>query len=188
MKDSIEKVNRCNLCLLCENVKNRVYGEGNPDSGLILIGEAPGRKEDEAGRPFVGSAGRLLDKILEESGFKREDIYITNIVKCRPPGNRRPKRKEVESCSVHLKEQFSIIQPKIVAPMGNSALDYIFKLYKIKKEPIGEVHGKALSANTYWGNLKIIPLFHPAAAIYNRKLYESLVKDLLIVKKNLVLP
>ena len=183
MQDLIEEVNNCKLCKLCDNVKNRVIGEGNLNAKLVLVGEAPGRREDEAGRPFVGSSGKLLDNILERAGLKREEIYISNVVKCRPPDNRKPTKKEVMACSVHLEKQLEIIKPKIIAPMGNSAVEHVFNLFKLEKMLISGAHGKNFSIDTEWGKVIIVPLYHPAAAIYNRKLYSNLLVDLVELKK-----
>ena len=172
------EVEACRKCGLCANAKKKVLGEGNLDASIFFIGEAPGRSEDEQGRPFVGSAGKLLDKLLLQANLLRNDVYIGNVVKCRPLGNRRPVREELEACAPHLAEQLDIIQPKILAPMGNSALDSVLMRYGLPKAVIGKVHGKYFNINTSWGKAKIFPLYHPAAAIYNRKLLNYLEEDM----------
>jgi uracil-DNA glycosylase family 4 len=172
------EVEACRKCGLCIRAKNKVLGEGNLNALIFLVGEAPGRSEDEQGRPFVGSAGRLLDKLLSQAKLLRNDVYIGNVVKCRPQGNRRPIREELEACAPHIEEQLEIIQPKIVVPMGNSALGSVFMRYGLPEAVIGEVHGKSFDINTSWGKAKVFPLYHPAAAIYNRKLLNNLEEDM----------
>lgn len=159
-------------------MKNRVLGEGDLDSRVVFVGEAPGRREDESGRPFVGSAGKLLDKILAKAGLSRGGVFISNVMMCRPPGNRRPRREEVEACSVHLERLLAIIGPRVVAPMGNSAVDFVFERFGVGKGVIGDVHGKAVSMKAPWGDVLIFPLYHPAAAIYNRELLGELEADM----------
>jgi len=172
------EVEACRKCGLCANAKKKVLGEGNLEAAIFVIGEAPGRSENEQGRPFVGSAGKLLDKLLLQAKLLRNEVYIGNVVKCRPQGNRRPVREELEACAPHLAEQLDIIQPKILAPMGNSALDSVLMRYGLPETVIGEVHGKCFEINTSWGKTKIFPLYHPAAAIYNRKLLNYLEEDM----------
>lgn len=171
------KLISCDRCTLCNQAKNKVFGEGKIDSPLVLIGEAPGRNEDEQGKPFVGYAGRLLDELLGKNGLTREKIFITNIIRCRPPKNRRPLKTEVEACSSHLNELLNIIKPKIIAPMGNSAINYFFNKMGLERKEIGEIHGVPINANLSFGEIIIFPLYHPAAAIYNRKLFSTLKED-----------
>jgi len=174
----VEAVRGCNRCELWEGRSNPVPGEGDLASPVVLVGEAPGRKEDESGRPFVGSAGKLLDTALEHVGLGRSDVYITNVVKCRPPGNRRPKSGEVEACTRYLDEQLGIVAPRVVAPMGNSALRYFLKRFELGRHVIGEVHGRDFPAEFSWGTATLFPLYHPAAVLYNRSLEGTLRSDL----------
>jgi len=174
----VEIVKGCKRCELWEGRSNPVPGEGDLDSPVVLVGEAPGRREDESGRPFVGSAGKLLDAALDHVGLGRSDIYITNVVKCRPPGNRRPKSGEVGECTRYLDEQLGIIAPRVVAPMGNSSLRFFFKRYGLGRRVIGEVHGKGFPLEFPWGEATLFPLYHPAAVLYNRGLEEALKADL----------
>ena len=153
-------------------------GEGALDSRVVFVGEAPGRREDDTGRPFVGSAGKLLDRLLMKVGLKRVDVFITNVVRCRPPGNRRPKREEVEACSGHLKKLLEIIQPEVIAPMGNSATEHILEVFGLEDGVIGDVHGKAYRVKAAWGGITLYPLYHPAAAIYNHNLLGELEADM----------
>ena len=168
----------CQKCSLGNQRKNVVVGSGSLDANIVLIGEAPGRKEDESGLPFMGSAGKLLDGLLDKSGICREEVFIGNILKCRPPGNRRPKRTEIRFCESFLIRQLEIIKPNVIAPMGNSALDYFQSKYNLQKAVIGNVHGNEYEIETSWGKVKLVPLYHPAAAIYRRQLLEDLEKDM----------
>jgi len=172
------QIHLCRHCGLCDNRLNTVPGEGDPESPVVFVGEAPGREEDEQGRPFVGSAGKLLDRLLEEAGLGREKVYIANILKCRPPGNRRPKSEEMRACAQHLEAQLQVISPVIVAPMGNSAVGHMMKKYGLKRGRIGRVHGEVLPVEASWGRVCLFPLYHPAAVLYNRRLQQELKKDL----------
>jgi len=174
----VEDVANCRGCGLCDDAKNRVNGEGDLDSRVVFLGEAPGRREDESGRPFVGSAGKLLDRLLAGAGLSRDKVFISNVVRCRPPGNRRPKWSEVEACSCHIERVLGIIAPRVVAPMGNSAVEFLFERYRLGEAVIGDVHGKPVEIEMPWGRVIVFPLYHPAAAIYNRKLLEELEADM----------
>jgi uracil-DNA glycosylase family 4 len=171
------EIAECRQCHLCDGRSNPVPGEGDLDSPVVFVGEAPGRREDEMGRPFVGSAGRLLDRLLGEAGLQRCDVYITNIVKCRPPGNRRPRADEVKSCAPHLDGQLEIIAPRILAPMGNSSSTTLMRKYGLERASIGRVHGRRFRAEASWGRVVVFPLFHPAAVLYNRNLEGALRGD-----------
>ncbi len=144
---------------------NLVFGEGNPNAKVIFIGEAPGQKEDELKRPFVGRAGLLLDKMISSIGWKREEVYITNIVKRRPPKNRDPLPEEIESYKPYLEEQIKIINPKIIAPLGRFAMNYFLPLAKISHD-----QGKLFPLKNYF----IYPIFHPAAALRATKIMNEL--------------
>jgi DNA polymerase len=174
----VADVANCRGCGLCEGAKNRVNGEGDLDSHVVFVGEAPGRREDESGRPFIGSAGKLLDRLLASADLSRSRVFISNIVSCRPPRNRRPKRSEIEACSRHIERLLGIIRPRVVAPMGNSALEFLFERYDLGDVVIGDVHGKSFEVEAPWGRVVIFPLYHPAAAIYNRKLMWELEADM----------
>jgi DNA polymerase len=184
-KTKIKKMNQitseassCLKCALGEYRTNVVLGSGNLDAEIAFIGEAPGRKEDESGLPFVGSAGILLDNLLNSVGINRNDVFIGNILKCRPPGNRRPKRSEVAACENYLIRQLEIIEPEVIVPMGNSALNYFQDLFELDKLVIGEAHGKLYICDSSWSKVSLIPLYHPAAAIYRRHLLEVLIEDM----------
>jgi DNA polymerase len=174
-------INECHSCELAKFRKKIVTGAGNLSASLVLVGEAPGRKEDESGLPFVGSAGKILDEILESSGLSRSEIYITNILKCRPPRNRRPKKTEISLCEEYLVKQLELIRPLIIAPMGNSSLSYFQNMFELEKANIGDTHGKVFEVKASWGNVKLIPLYHPAAAIYRKQLLDELLADMRLV-------
>jgi uracil-DNA glycosylase len=157
---------------LKDTAKNLVFGEGSPDAKVFFLGEAPGRNEDEKGLPFVGSAGRILDKLIESIGLKREDVYITSVLRYRPPKNRDPKHSEILATQPFLDEQIKIIQPKIIATLGR----YSLKKF-LPEAKIADVHGKPQKIKWESLDLVIIPLYHPAAVIYNRKLQQTLEED-----------
>lgn len=139
--------------------ENLVFGEGDPDARLMLVGEAPGEDEDESGRPFVGRAGQLLDKVLASVGIDREDVYITNIVKFRPPGNRNPRPEEVAASEWVLLEQLRIVRPQVLVPLGNVPTQYFLKT----TEGISRTRGKWHD----WHGIRLFPLFHPAYLLRN---------------------
>ncbi len=178
MSEVADAVRVCERCRLHEGRLNTVPGEGDLSSPVVLVGEAPGRKEDESGRPFVGSAGKLLDAALAHVGLTRSQVYISNVVKCRPPGNRRPRSDEVATCTRFIDEQLAILAPRVVAPMGNSALRHVFRRFGLGRAVIGEVHGKPHPVAFSWGEGVVFPLYHPAAILYNRNLEVELHADL----------
>jgi uracil-DNA glycosylase len=168
-------------------MKNKVLpviGEGSHFAEIMFIGEAPGKNEAATGRPFVGAAGKFLNEMLEHVGLKREDVYITNIVKDRPPENRDPTPEEIEIYGPFLDQQIDIIQPKVIATLGRFSMNYIMKRFGLdfEIEPISKAHGKTYEADTSYGKVQIIPLYHPASALYNGSLREVLKKDFEIMK------
>src|SRR3989338_482476 len=163
-----EKLKSWKGCPLSEN-SNPVLGEGSPNAKIMFIGEAPGQKEDELGRPFVGPAGKLLDELLESIGLKRENVYISNVVKYRPPGNRDPTPEEKEQCMPWLKLEIALIKPDILVPLGRHALGHFFPNVKITA-----AHGKPHKLND---TVTIFPIYHPAAALHNGHLRQSLFDD-----------
>jgi len=177
------EVEACAKCGLAAGRTRVVVGEGCLEGGVVLVGEAPGRREDEAGRPFVGYAGRVLDQLLEEAGLSRLEVYITNLVKCRPPGNRRPRKGEVQACSGYLERQLRILEPKVVATLGNTSLAFFQERYGLTRQPIGKTHGKPQPVEEEWGIVFLLPLYHPAAAIYNRSLRDTLLEDLRVLSR-----
>ena len=157
-----------------------VIGEGSHDAEIMFIGEAPGENEAKTGRPFCGRAGKLLDKLLESIGLPRESVYITNIVKDRPPKNRDPLPDEIACYAPFLDRQIEIIKPKVVATLGRFSMQYVMNRYGLEWElaPISVLHGKVLEANSF----KLVPLYHPAAAIYNQQLLKTLEADFQVLK------
>lgn len=163
-----------------------VLGEGAHDADIMFVGEAPGKNEAKTGRPFCGAAGKILDELLESIGTPRNDVYITNIVKDRPPNNRDPQPSEIELYAPFLDRQIEVIQPKIIATLGRFAMEYVMRKFDLtfELEPISTAHGKKYEAETGYGTVMIVPLYHPAAAIYNQSLKETLREDFKILKSN----
>lgn len=157
-----------------------MVGEGSLSAEMMFIGEAPGANEDRTGRPFCGAAGKVLDELLQSAAIKRESVFITSILKCRPPGNRPPRTSEIKACTSYLETQIELIKPKIISPLGNFATRFIFKKFGLenKLQRISKIHGKVfLPVVDAVGGLKIIPLYHPAVAVYNAKMLPILKKD-----------
>lgn len=171
------QVHSCRRCRLHAERNIPVVGEGFLSSPIVFIGEAPGRKEDKTGRPFVGAAGQVLNKMLEHIGLERNEVYITNVVKCRPPGNRQPSTDEVEACTPFLDRQLETIKPLILAPMGNSATGYTMKRFGLKERSIGQIHGRKFAVKAPWGSTIIFPLYHPATMLYNQSMERVLLAD-----------
>jgi uracil-DNA glycosylase len=163
----------CVRCALSAGRTQVVFGVGNPDADLMFVGEAPGFHEDQQGIPFVGQAGKLLDKLLGEIGLERSDIYIANVLKCRPPQNRDPLPEEIASCESHLFRQIELIQPKLVATLGNFAT----KLLSGKPLGITRVHGREQEVMLGPSRVLLYPLYHPAAALYTPSMLKVLSED-----------
>ncbi|MBO3800501.1 MAG: uracil-DNA glycosylase [Candidatus Brockarchaeota archaeon] len=170
---------QCKKCRLWENRTNVVFGEGDLNSKIILIGEAPGLNEDKEGRPFVGQAGKMLNEtLLKAAGLERNQVYITNVVKCRPPKNREPFEDEVEACFPYLSIQIQFIKPKLIVTLGNIATSTLFRKFNLKFASMSQIHGKIFNVSTLsYGNLKIIPSYHPATALYNPRVLSSMMDD-----------
>lgn len=157
-----------------------VIGEGDHNASIMFVGEAPGKNEAKYGKPFCGRAGNLLDELLNSINLDRKTIYITNIVKDRPPNNRDPLPDEIALYGPYLNRQIEIIEPKVIATLGRFAMNYILNLYNIEQSGgISNSHGKIYNAE----NISIVPLYHPAAAIYNQHLKETLLEDFKILKR-----
>ena len=163
----------CVRCALAAGRTQVVFGAGNPDADLMFVGEAPGFHEDQQGIPFVGQAGKLLDKLLAEIGLQRSDIYIANVLKCRPPQNRDPLPEEIAACESHLFRQIELIQPKLVATLGNFAT----KLLSGKQLGITRVHGHEQEVMLGPSRVLLYPLYHPAAALYTPSMLKVLSED-----------
>ena len=169
LKQYYEEIKDCQLCDLSKTRTNLVFGEGNPKASIVFIGEAPGNHEDLQGKPFVGAAGKILTQLLESVGLRRDDIFIANILKCRPPENRNPKPEEIETCIPHLWKQLDLIQPKVVCTLGNFATQTLLG----KKVAISKVRGQYFQVR----NSFVFPMYHPAATLHQGGLREVLKED-----------
>ena len=167
------EVNKCNKCALCTNRKNVVFGVGNPNADIMFIGEGPGADEDEQGIPFVGKAGKLMNQAFKGLGINRDEVYIANIVKCRPPNNRTPLKEEVNACLNYLRNQVILINPKIIVLLGNTALKNILG----EEYGITKVRGKWIVKK----DIKYMPTFHPAALLRDESKKIDFWNDLKLV-------
>ena len=181
LEEVSKEVINCERCTLFKERTNPVFGAGSITSDIMFIGEAPGRNEDLKGLPFVGAAGKILDELLQSIDLKRNDVYIANILKCRPPGNRDPKNEEIKACTPYLDRQIEIIHPKIISTLGNFASKYIMESFGITAGSISKIHGKVFAVSTLMVQARVIPLYHPAAAVYNPNLKGILIKDFKIL-------
>lgn len=163
------EISDCRKCGLCRTRTHVVFGEGNPKAEIVFVGEAPGRNEDLENRPFVGAAGKLLSRLLGGIGLDRKDVYIANVIKCRPPENRNPSREEIESCLPFLWRQIEIIRPRVVCTLGNFAAQALLG----RKVAIMKVRGIHEQINTFF----VYPMLHPAAALHQGGLRKSLEED-----------
>ncbi|MDO8580186.1 MAG: uracil-DNA glycosylase [Candidatus Omnitrophota bacterium] len=166
---------------LQKTATNLVFGEGDPSAKLFFIGEAPGKKEDLSGRPFVGSAGKHLDALFDSIGLARGDVYITSLLKYRPPNNRCPTRPEIEAHTIFLIKQVLIVNPQMIVPLGNFATRFVLSGFAIDKMSgvpgISTLHGKAVKMNLDHRQFLVFPLYHPAAVLYNFGLKKTLFRD-----------
>lgn len=174
-QDMIDKNICSNLALQATNL---VMGDGNINANIVFIGEAPGKNEDEQGLPFVGAAGKFLNEMLAQAGMQRSDVYITNIVKYRPPNNRDPLPEEKKAFWPYLLKQLQILQPKVVITLGRHSMEYFLPGMRISA-----IHGQPKRIQFGDDKLVIIPLFHPAAALYNGSMRQTLIDDFLMVPK-----
>lgn len=169
LEDIKREAEACRKCSLREGCTQVVFGVGNPQARVMIVGEAPGKNEDLQGEPFVGAAGQYLNELLAHAGLKREDIYIANVLKCRPPGNRDPLAEEIQTCTPYLREQTRTINPDFIVTLGNFSTKFILKT----EVGITRLRGTLQQA----GRFKVFPIFHPAAAIYDRNKRELLEED-----------
>lgn len=159
----------CARCDLCETRTNLVFGDGDPHARILVVGEAPGKNEDLQGVPFVGAAGKFLNELLEDAGLRREEIFIANVLKCRPPANRDPQPHEIEACAPFLRAQTKLIDPDVIVTLGNFATQFILRT----TVGITKLRGTVQQA----GRFLVLPTFHPAAAIYDRSKRDVLISD-----------
>ena len=176
LKELEEEAKECCRCRLCKTRTNVVFGEGDPQTNLIFVGEAPGEQEDLQGRPFVGRAGQLLTKFLNLYGVSRDKVYITNVVKCRPPNNRNPAPDEIEACYPFLEKQIELIAPEVILCLGAFAARTILNLPE--KTPISRIRGKEHRVKFGEREIVVIPTFHPAYLLRNRRGEPEFQKDL----------
>lgn len=183
-----EKVLQCKKCpLYQEREKHGFYpviGEGFPRAQIMFIGEAPGLNEAQSGRPFCGAAGKILDELLNSVGIKREEVYITNLLKDRPPENRDPRPEEIEACHPYLDSQIKCIEPQIICPLGRYSMQFLMKKFGLKDkiQGISKIHGQVFEVKTLFQKRKLIPFYHPAVATYNPHMKKTLKKDFEILK------
>lgn len=180
LEDVRAEIGNCNKCKLCGGRKNIVFGVGNPNAELMFVGEAPGADEDEQGIPFVGRAGQLLTKIIEAMGYKRSEVYIANIVKCRPPNNRNPEPDEVAACLPHLIKQAEIISPKAIVCLGSVAAQNLLNI----DTKITKLRGKF----TKWQGIPVMPTYHPAFLLRNPNMKKPVWEDMQQIMKMLGKP
>ena len=185
METLADEIRICRKCGLWRQRKNAVPGEGNLDVAVMLIGEAPGYWEDVKGRPFVGAAGKILDEMLSKAGISRSDVYITNVVKCRPPENRDPRTSEIETCTPYLDRQIRIVKPKFVVTLGRHATSYVLAKVGFESEGITKIHGRVYETKLLGFKVSVIPMYHPAAALYKAKYRDALYKDFRTLKLEL---
>ncbi len=173
LKDLEEHIGDCHRCPLGDTRTHLVFGVGREDADIMFVGEAPGRNEDLKGEPFVGAAGRLLDELLASIGLDREDVYIANILKCRPPGNRNPQQVEIDTCTPFLREQVRLVSPRVIVTLGNFATRFVLKT----TESITRMRGTVQQA----GHFTVLPIYHPAAALYDGSKRDVLFADLALL-------
>jgi DNA polymerase len=180
-----DQVVNCKLCSLAKTRTLPVIGEGSHSAKIMFVGEAPGANEDQTGHPFCGRAGNILGELLESIGIKREEVYICNILKCRPPNNRDPLKSEINACTPYLYEQIKSIKPKVISCLGNFSVRFIMEKFGLEKttQGISKIHGQMFNGkNEEVGEVKIVPMYHPAVATYNANMKSVLMKDFKILK------
>ena len=178
-----QEISNCTKCSLHSTRTNTVPGMGSPNADLMFIGEAPGANEDKQGLPFVGAAGKFLDEMLQSIGLQRADIFIGNVLKCRPPGNRDPEQEEVSMCWPYLEKQICLIKPKLIVTLGRHAMNRFLPDMRISRD-----HGQPKRYRGIYSKMQIyFPLYHPAAALYNGSLRKTLLDDFQKIPKVLEL-
>lgn len=180
-----KEIEGCRKCGLWKTRTNIVFGEGDVDAKIMMVSEAPGYNEDKTGRPFCGAAGKVLDELLESINFKREKIYICNLLKGRPPNNRDPKPEEIRVCTPYLERQIEIISPKVICPLGRYSMQFLMEKFGLKEQiqPISKIHGKVFEVKTLFQEIKLIPFYHPATVTYNANMKEILKKDFKVLRE-----
>ncbi len=179
LKKIKEEVVSCRKCSLYKTRTYPVIGKGSHQAKIIFVGEGPGYREDQKGEPFVGAAGKILDELLESVNIKREDVYIANLLKCRPPKNRDPELNEIKACLPYLERQISLINPSVVCTLGRYAMEVFIKRFNLKEGTISQFHGRTFETDDF----KFIPLYHPAVAVYNAGMKQVLKEDFKVLTK-----
>ena len=174
------EVAACRRCPLCDGRTQTVFGVGDPNARVLIVGEAPGKNEDAQGEPFVGAAGKYLNELLASAGLTREEVFVANVLKCRPPSNRDPRPEEIQACTPFLREQTRTINPEFIVTLGNFSTKFILKT----DVGITRLHGTLQRA----GRFKVFPIFHPAAALYDGKKREALENDFATLGELLSVP
>ena len=179
LKKIKDEIVACKKCSLNETRIYPVVGQGSHEADIVLVGEAPGANEDKQARPFCGAAGKILEELLESISLKRDQVYICNILKCRPPSNRDPRPEETQACTPYLERQLEAISPKVVGAMGNHAVNFLMKHFGLedKIQGISKIHGSSFEIELPSKKIKLVPLYHPAVAVYNANMKESLRGD-----------
>lgn len=177
LDDIAREIMNCRKCDLYKTKNNYVPGVGNEKAEIVFVGEAPGRDEDLKGEPFVGAAGKLLTEMLASIGLRRQDVYITNVLKCRPPNNRDPTPEEVEKCGNYLVRQLEVIRPNVIVCLGRFAAQFIFNLLGLEFTTISRVKGKVYEVEKWGKRVKVIAIYHPAAVLYRPQLREEYEND-----------
>jgi len=182
IKNLNKSIKSCDKCDLWKSKTNYVVGNGSENSDIFFIGEAPGYNEDLKGIPFIGKAGKILDSLLHSIEIDRGEVYITNILKCRPPKNRNPMQKEIELCTKYLDKEIELINPIIISTLGNFSSNFIFNKFKLDFDKISNIHGKIFPINSVNDKLYLIPQYHPAVAVYNPNNINILKEDFKNIK------
>ena len=182
IKNLNKSIKSCDKCDLWKSKNNYVVGNGSENSDIFFIGEAPGYNEDLKGIPFIGKAGKILDSLLHSIEIDRGEVYITNILKCRPPKNRNPLQKEIELCTKYLDKEIELIKPIIISTLGNFSSNFIFNKFKLDFDKISNIHGKIFPINSVNDKLYLIPQYHPAIAVYNPNNINILKEDFKNIK------
>ncbi|AEA46645.1 type-4 uracil-DNA glycosylase [Archaeoglobus veneficus] len=181
LEDIEAEIRSCKKCNLWKTKTNYVPGEGNPKAEVVFVGEAPGREEDRQGRPFVGNAGKILTEMIEKLGLRREDVFIGNILKCRPPNNRDPLPEEIEACSPYLIRQLDVIKPSIIVCLGRHSASFLFNFFGIEFRGISKERGRVKEVERWGKKVRLIAIYHPAAILYRPQLREMFEEDFAVI-------
>ncbi|MEM0350673.1 MAG: type-4 uracil-DNA glycosylase [Archaeoglobaceae archaeon] len=177
LEEVAQEILQCKKCELHKTKTRYVVGSGNEKAEIVFIGEAPGREEDIRGEPFVGSAGKLLSEMINAIGLRRDEVFISNVLKCRPPNNRDPLPEEIEACGEYLLRQLEIIKPNIIICLGRYSTEFIFRTFGLQFTSITKLQGKIFEIDAWEKKVKIIPLYHPAAVLYRPQLRDEYVEN-----------